>query len=558
MEQVVAPPATSTVAAELMSAILALAGDLDTPSLLERFVAASTSLTGARFGAINIVDEDGASTTFVQSGVDPRTAAALGHPPHARGVLGQIPDEGVLRLADLRSHPAFQGLPAGHPPMGSFLGAAVRVRGERYGTLYLSEKDGGFDDQDESVVLSLAAAAAVAVQNSQLYALERRQQQWQAAGQAITTMLLEGADQEDVLERIAAAAQDIDGADSAALALPGPEGELLLEIVTGTGQQALLGLDVSADACVRAAFDVGAGQIVASLTTTAVSGPLGRYGPALFAPMHAAGQGIGVLLLLRPPGAAPFTADDLAMSQTFASQAALAFVLADAQRLRGRAVLHDERTRIARDLHDMAIQQLFAAGMQLEGARRSAQDPVSPAMAKVLESAVDHVDAGIRQIRVIVRTLDDPGATIPLVERVQAEVELAHSSLGFAPTMTISVDGRLVHTDDADPAEWRTIDDLVAPGRANNVVAVVREGLSNVARHARSGSVAVRLLVTSGPLGSIAVEVEDDGVGVPPAPTRASGTKNLAERAHESGGTFSLLRPASGRGALLRWTAALD
>lgn len=87
---------------------------------------------------------------------------------------------------------------------------------------------------------------------------------------------------------------------------------------------------------------------------------------------------------------------------------------------------------------------------------------------------------------------------------------------------------------------------------------MVREALSNVARHARSGSVAVRVVVTSAPHGAISVEVEDDGVGVPAAPTRASGTKNLAERAQESGGTFSLLRPASGRGALLRWTAPLD
>ncbi|WP_448630398.1 GAF domain-containing protein [Cellulomonas soli] len=162
-------------------------------------------------------------------------------------MLGSIPDEGVLRLDDLREHPAFIGLPPGHPPMGSFLGAAVRVRGERYGTLYLSEKDGGFDDHDESVVLSLAAAAAVAVQNAQLYALERRRQQWLSAAQTITTMLLEGADQEDVLDRIARSAQEIDGADIAALALPGPDGELLLEIVAGIDGQDLLGLDVSTD-----------------------------------------------------------------------------------------------------------------------------------------------------------------------------------------------------------------------------------------------------------------------------------------------------------------------
>lgn len=545
--------------AQLMSAILDLAGDLDSRSLLERFVALSVQLTGARYGAINIVDSAGASTTFVHTGIDARTAAALGRPPHAAGVLGQIPDDGVLRLDDLRDHSAFRGLPAGHPPMGSFLGAPVRVRGERYGTLYLAEKHGGFDAEDESVVRSLAAAAAVAVHNAQLYALERRQRQWQSAGRAITTMLLEGADQEDVLAAVAANARQIDGAQCVALALPGADFELLLEIVDGVGTDDLVGLDVSGDLDVRAAFEAGAGHVVGSRADrTGAAGrapaPLDRYGPALYAPLLAEGESIGVLVMLRAPGEAEFTADDLTMSQSFASQAALAFVLAEGQQLRGQAVLRDERTRIARDLHDMAIQQLFAAGMAIEAARQG-NDPVPPALDGVLETAVGHVDAGIRQIRVIVRTLDDPGATVPLVDRVAAEVELARSSLGFAPALSMSVDGVGVET---DPALGLRIDDLVAPGRANNVVAVVREGLSNVARHARSGAVAVRLLVTSGAHGSITVEVEDDGVGVPPARTRASGTKNLARRAEESGGTFALLQPPSGRGALLRWTAALD
>jgi signal transduction histidine kinase len=542
-------------ASALMSAILEMAGDLDTPSLLERFVDASTSLTGARYGAINIVDDDGTSLTFVQSGVDPRTVEALGHPPHAWGVLGSIPDEGVLRLADLTQHEAFRGLPPGHPPMGSFLGAAVRVRGERFGTLYLSEKDGGFDAQDDAVVLSLAAAAAVAVQNAQMYTLECRRQSWQAAGQRITNMLLEGADQEDVLVDIADAALRIDGADVAALVLPGADFALVLEIVAGNAPH-LLGLDLTEDPRVREAFDSSAGQVVANLADACA--PLSGYGPALFAPMHASGQGMGVLMLLRRPGSTPFTADDLALSQSFASQAALAFILAEAQKLRGQVVLSDERTRIARDLHDLAIQQLFAAGLQLEAARGSASEPLSPGVDRVMESAVGHVEAGIRQIRDVVRALDDPGAIVPLVQRVRAEAELARSSLGFPPALTITLDGGELVDSDHSTATEVAIDDLVAPGRANNVVAVVREGLSNVARHARSGSVAVRLLVMSGAHGSVTVEVEDDGVGVPAATTRASGTKNMALRARESGGSFVLLRPPSGRGALLRWTAPLD
>ncbi|WP_421741032.1 GAF domain-containing sensor histidine kinase [Cellulomonas sp.] len=548
-------PSDSEVA--LLDAILGLAADLDIQSLLTRFVVASTELTGARYGAINIVDESGTSTTFVQSGVDEATAAFLGHPPHAWGVLGSIPDEGVLRLHDLSAHPAFRGLPPGHPPMGSFLGAAVRVGGARFGTLYLSEKAGGFHDRDESVALALAAAAAVAVQNAQLYALERRRQQWLTAAQVITTMLLEDAGDEDVLVRIASSAREIDQADTAALVLPGRRGELVVEIVSGAGEQELLGLDLTDDERVRSAFDDGTGQFVTTMEGAA-DPALARYGPALFAPMRAAGQGVGVMLLLRRAGAEPFTDSDLALSRTFASQAALAFVLAEARRAQGRAVLDDERTRIARDLHDLAIQQLFAAGMQLESARTSTDEPLPPALARTLDSALGLVDAGIQQIRVVVRTLDDGGVGTPLVERVAVEVELARTSLGFAPSLLISVDGDAL----ADGVPWSPapslLDDLVAPGRANNVVAVVREALSNTARHAHSNSVAVRLMLTSPPQGSIVVEVEDDGVGVPAAPTRASGTKNLAIRARQSGGTFSLQKPPSGRGALLRWTAPLD
>ncbi|WP_343048003.1 GAF domain-containing protein [Cellulomonas humilata] len=547
-------PSDSEVA--LLDAILGLAADLDIQSLLTRFVVASTELTGARYGAINIVDESGTSTTFVQSGVDDATAAFLGHPPHAWGVLGSIPDDGVLRLEDLSAHPAFRGLPPGHPPMGSFLGAAVRVGGARFGTLYLSEKAGGFHDRDESVALALAAAAAVAVQNAQLYALERRRQQWLTAAQVITTMLLEDAGDEDVLVRIASSAREIDQADTAALVLPGRRGELVLEIVSGAGEEELLGLDLTEDERVRAAFDDGTGQFVSRMEGAHPA--LARYGPALFAPLRAAGQGVGVMLLLRRAGADPFTDSDLALSRTFASQAALAFVLAEGRRAQGRAVLDDERTRIARDLHDLAIQQLFAAGMQLESARTSTDEPVPPALARTLASALSLVDAGIQQIRVVVRTLDDGGVGTPLVERVAAEVELARTSLGFAPSLLISVDGAPLADGAPGAPAASLLDDLVAPGRANNVVAVVREALSNTARHAHSNSVAVRLMLTSPPQGSIVVEVEDDGVGVPAAPTRASGTKNLAIRARQSGGTFTLQRPPSGRGALLRWTAPLD
>ena len=175
--------------------------------------------------------------------------------------------------------------------------------------------------------------------------------------------LLEGTDEEDVLAHIATVARQIDGADACALVLPGRGGDLVMEIVTGPDHARLLGLDLTDDARVRSAFENGAGQLTASLATADDVPPaLARYGPALFAPMRASGQGVGVLVLLRRLGAPAFKPIDLALSRTFAAQAALAFVLAEARRVQGQTVLHDERTRIARDLHDLAIEDAHETG----------------------------------------------------------------------------------------------------------------------------------------------------------------------------------------------------
>ena len=546
---------------DLLRAVLALAADLDLPSLLERFVQASTQLTGARYGAINILDEHGASVTFVQSGVPAPVVARLPHSPHAVGVLGQIPDRGVLRLEDLTQHPAYQGLPAAHPRMGSFLGSAVRVSGETYGYLYLSEKRAGFDDDDEAVVSALAAAAAVAIQNAELYAIERRRESWLTAGQRITTMLLEGADQEEVLTTVATTAREIDGADTAVLVLPGVGGELVMEIVDGHAADELLGLVTPPGSRSAEVYRTGLGDAEpSSVQAEHPLMPMRQFGPALYVPLRSEGRSVGVLILLRRKGARPFTPSDLALSQTFAAQAALAFVLAEARAAQDVAALHDERARIARDLHDLAIQQLFAAGMQLENARRDAADAaVPPQVTGMLAGALDNVDSTVRQIRTIVRALDTHDAPPPVVERLRREVANVAPVFGFAPRLEINLDGRGLGDAQHEHGDVERIDRAVGAARADHVVAVAREGLTNAARHARASSVAVRLAVAGrGAGGTVTVEVEDDGVGLPPVRDRASGTRNLVQRAREAGGTCTLTAAPSGRGTLLRWQSPLD
>ncbi|HEY5555286.1 MAG TPA: GAF domain-containing protein [Cellulomonas sp.] len=545
--------------ADLLDAVLSVASGLDLTGVLKRFVAASVELTGASCGALNVLDARGASTTFVQVGVSPAVAAMLRHAPHNSGVLGQIPEEGVLALDDLTHHPAFQGFPANHPPMGAFLGTAVRVREKVYGYLYLTDKPGGFTDGDADVVIALAASAGVALANAQLYANAARREHWLRAGQDITTMLLSGADEEEALAHIAATAREVAGADTAALALPGVGGELVVELADGHAAESLIGSVMPSDGPSWSVMGEGRGLLVESLSQSRVVRvlPMRAFGPAMFAPLQTSGRGVGVLILMRRIGGPPFESSDLVTAESFAAQAALAFVLAEARHAQDVAALVDERERIARDLHDLAIQQLFATGMQLETVRRRAARGVDPSeLTSIVEDALDNVDASVRQIRQIVYALRDPDAANGIVERLRREASLARTGLGFAPSFVVTLDGETVP--DGDYIEADQIDARIGPDLTDDVVAVVREGLANAARHAHASSVAVRVCVKGqGPTGTVIVEVEDDGVGLPATRARRSGTGNLAARARQHGGTFTLGASPVGRGALLTFEAPL-
>ena len=552
---------TSLAAADLLQAALGLASDLDLPAVLQRFVSASANLTGAKFAAINVLDARGRSTTFVHTGVDDRLANLIGRSPHAIGVLGAIPSHGTLNLADLTEHPAFKGFPADHPPMGSFLGTAVRVRDRVFGYLYLSEKPGGFTDEDDEAVLTLAAAAAVAIQNAQVYAASERRELWLRAGQQITTMLLSGAEQEAVLAQVAASSREVAGADTAALVLPGVGDTLVMEIVEGMAADELVGTVMPPDGRAQTVLRDGNGLVVDSLHQARAMrvDAMRQFGPALYAPMQADGRGVGVLVLLRTVGSPPFGAVDLATAESYAAQAALALVLAEARHAQDVAALLDERERIARDLHDLAIQQLFATGMQLETVRRRAARGVDPSeLTGIVEDALDNVDSTVRQIRSIVHALRDPDASAPLAERLRREASLARTGLGFAPSLVVTVDGRVLDSAEALDGDSGALDDRIGEDMADDVVAVVREGLANAARHAQATAVSVRVgLDGEGLSGMVVIEVEDDGAGLPAARDRRSGTDNLAARARRHGGTFSLGTTAEGRGTLLTWSAPL-
>ena len=558
---------TPEARARLLREAIALTASLDLDTVLQGFVDSAASLTGARYTALAVLDNRGETANFVHHGVNEENARRLGHAPHGHGVFAHIPNEGHLLLESIADHPAFGGWPEGHPAMESFLGVPVRIREQVFGRLYLADKPGGFTEEDARAMEQLASAAAVAVVNAQRYADALDRERWVRVSQEITIQLLSGTEEEEALEMIAARVREVARADAALIVLPSVGDTWMCEIADGVGASDVIGAVFPQEGRARTVIAHGVGMIVDSMSRArSLRVPqLARYGPALYAPMMVQGTGKGVLILLRLQGGAEFTPSELEIAEAVAAQAAVALELAAARHAEDVRALLDERQRISRDLHDLAIQQLFATGMQLESARKTtADDPATAWVADLLESALTSVDESVRQIRSIVHSLREPDETVGLVERLRRETSLARTGLSFAPSLVISVDGRDVRDGDdlaarptglspAAQLDARIDDDI-----ADDVVAVVREGLANAARHARASSVQVRVALRgSGPTGRVSVEVEDDGVGVDRTSTRRSGLDNLAVRARRHGGTFSLGRTESGEGALLSWQVPL-
>lgn len=532
---------------QMLRAVLSLTSHLDLDAILQELVDTAAALTGAQYAAIGVLDAEGANEAFVYTGI-PEDFAASNDPPRGYGVLGAIPSEGALILDDLTAHEAFGGFPPGHPPMFTFLGVPLRIRDEVFGRIYLSEKPGGFTVEDAGAVQMLAVAAAIAVQNARLYEAVRTRERWLQAGQEVTTEMLSGADVEDALTLIATRARTIAGADTAALVLPGLDGEWVIEITDGDAVGDLVGIEMPAGGRARQVIGTGTGMIVESFARTSALrvAEFGRFGPSLYAPMIADVETMGVMILFRHKRAPEFTEEDLAIAESFARQATLALQLAEARAAQDKALVLDERDRIARDLHDLAIQQLFATGLQLTRAREASAG-TDPRAEQVLEDALSGVDESVRQIRSIVHSLRSPDEQAELLDRLEREVSLARTGLGFAPSLVLERDGEgpaLL----SEEVEARIHADL-----ADDVVAVVREGLANAARHARASSVQVRVRLAET---AMQVHIVDDGVGLGTGLERSSGLDNLGQRARRHGGGFSW-SPAPDGGTHLVWSALL-
>jgi signal transduction histidine kinase len=524
--------------AALLDAVVAVSADLDLPAVLERIVSTACLLAGARYGALGVLGRDERLVQFVTHGLDVATRERIGDLPRGHGVLGLlIEDPRPLRLHDIGDHPQSVGFPPNHPPMHSFLGVPVRIRDEVFGNLYLAEKHGGgdFTAQDEEIVVALAAAAGVAVDNARLYEQAQQRQAWLQAAAEATSMLTNRSARADALREVTQCARTVAGADVALMLLDDDAGEAdaaggtRLRLRAATGQVAPGDDGVVVDTT-RLPSVVGARRPVVLAGADLPAGlPVPEVGAAVYAPLWAGERHQGALLLgWRQDAHAATSAHDLAMVGAFAEQVALALAVAAAQDDRERLAVLEDRDRIARDLHDLVIQRLFAIGLTIQAAAR---DAVRPQVSERLDRAVDDLDDTIKDVRRSIFQLHARAGDGGLAADLEAVLVEARTALGFAPHLR--AEGPLV---------------AVAPEVAADLLAVLREALSNVARHARASRVDVRLRV--GP--PVELRVDDDGVGVPQNMRRRSGLANLSQRAVAHGGRCSI-EPGPAGGTRVVW-----
>ncbi|NUO41537.1 MAG: GAF domain-containing sensor histidine kinase [Streptomyces sp.] len=527
----------------LLEAVLSVGRELDLEQALRSIVEAAAVLVDAEYAALGVIDADGVRlSAFHTVGVTEEQIARIGPYPQGHGILGElIHHPEPLRLTKISEHPSSYGFPPGHPPMNTFLGVPIRVRDQVFGNLYLTQKRGGavFDDEDEAVLSTLAVAAGVAIDNARLYEETRLRERWLRANAEITHTLMSGGGRTEVLGLITERAAEITASALAAVALPvGGADSLVVEIAVGLDADAHRGLVLPRETTLMGlAFSSAAPAVSADVLHDArVSPQPPRFeglGPAVAVPIGTGEGGVrGVLLLARESGRPAFTAMETETLQGFAAQAAVAMELAERRQDAEEVAVLKDRDRIARDLHDLAIQRLFATGMTLQSAGRFIEHP--EASARVVR-AVDDLDETIKIIRSTIfglRAREGTGGS-GLRARVVRVVGEAAPVLGFAPS--VRMEG--------------LVDTQVPAETADHVVAVLSEALTNIARHAHADRTDVALAADSR---RVCLTVTDNGVGIAPD-GRRSGLRNMAERAQQLGGQLELSDPPGGGTTLMWW-----
>lgn len=526
----------------LEAAALQLTSEHSTEIILQRIVEIAAELTGARYAALGVIAPDGGSLSeFLTTGLAEAERAAIGPLPEGLGILGAIiQDPRPLRLAEINRDPRSVGFPPNHPPMHSFLGAPVGARGRVVGNLYLTEKQGAaeFTGADEETLVLLAAQAGVAIENARLFEANSRRERRLEVNREVADAILTNADAQKTLALVATRACELAGADIATISTLVGDGESMVVVAAeGEGTDQLLGVKMPVAGSLSG--DVArTGKVLLLQDTDAYpslhrpsADVLPKIGPGIFVPLTAGGRVFGSMAVVRLANGSvfPFLQEEASAMETLAGQAAVALEFGRTQdQLRGLAVLED-RERIARDLHDGAIQSLFAVGMSLQGTAALAE---ANEVSTRIGAAVGELDRVILELRSYIFGLRTEASGQQLEETLHRLADEFEHRSGVVTILDV---------DREVAAALRT--------KADDVVHLTREALSNVRRHAHATTCRVSLVRHEG---QALLEIDDDGRGFDPkARSKGFGLRDLRERAAALGGELEL-RTTSGGGTCVR------
>ncbi len=526
----------------LVEAGIAVTSELSLDSALQKIVEAAASITGAPYAALGVIDRSGQRLErFVTTGLTIEEHASIGELPRGRGILGVlIQDARPLRLGEIGKDPRSVGFPPNHPPMGSFLGVPILLRGVAYGNLYLTDKEGGFTDEDEELVLLLAAQAAVAVENARLYESATRWSRQLESLNEIGIALIGELELDRLLELVASSLRDLIRARMVLIILPTGEDLLRVEAAVGDGVQGLLGWTFprSTSKAGRVLVRGRSERVDELLEDPEVDHDSARRFAArtgLFVPLVVRDKAIGVIVAHDKQGPDNrFGDDDVRVSEQFAARAATAVDLSERvardalRRVLGGQEL--ERRRLARELHDETGQALTSILLGLKSVEEAKDADALRAAAANLRQLVVATLQDVRRLAVELRpkALDDFGL-VPALERL-AETFREHTGIDVQLEATLGVD-RL-------PEELET-----------TLYRLIQEALTNVVKHAQAHTVSILLVRRDG---SVSALIEDDGRGFDPSRVRddALGLVGMRERVALLGGRLTVEAP-SGAGTTL-------
>src|SRR4051794_18451256 len=518
----------------LLDAVVSMAADLTLDGVLGRIVEITHALTGAQYAALGVLDSTPHKRlrTFIHHGMTAEQVEAIGDLPTGHGILGLLIDRPEpLRLHEISGHADSYGFPASHPPMRSFLGVPIRIRDQVFGNLYLTEKAGGgdFTQEDEEIVVALAAAAGVAIENARLYEEAGRREEWLAATAEISGLLSGSGAVEEALQVVADRARQVSGADVGWLATGTPD-DVELRALSGPpvtwADMRGLSMDKSLSREVMVTGEPISSEDMTqdrrAMTMDHIAG-WPTIGPAIVVPLRAASEVVGALALgWTPEHSYEYHRVDPRLPASFAEQAALALQLVRSRENERRLALFEDRDRIGRDLHDLVIQRLFAVGLSLQSISRVSD---VPQVNERIEAAVDDLDATIKDIRRSIFALGSSEAAADIQTEVTRLVERAAATLKFRPSLAIQGPVRSVVSADIAP----------------HLLAVLGETLSNAIRH--SGATQIDVRVCAGD--SLDLVVSDNGRGFPDE-VQESGLRNVRDRAIQLGGVCEVRSSAEG------------